>query len=162
MNTRVIILTSLLTVLPGCAITIPLGGEHHLHVSAPEEVFQALTMVDFATTVSAARKPACYDELGIPTAAIIGKHPSVGGVEGYWAVYSTAHLLTASWLDREVDATDATGWKVARRIFQVASIIDAGYAVQNNWRIGLRPFQGPGSCGAPPSHSPLLPHHQEH
>jgi hypothetical protein len=135
--------------LSGCAINVPIGGNHHVHVSAPEEVFQTLNAVDFATTVSIARKPRCYEELGTPTEDIIGKHPTEGKVYAYWAVYSAAHLATSSWLDREVDSTDARGWKIAQRAFQVFSIADAAYSVQRNWRMGLRPFQGTGDCALP-------------
>lgn len=133
--------------LAGCAISIPIGGEHHLHVSAPEEVFQALNAVDFSTTISIARKPKCYSEIGDPASDLIGTHPSEGKVYAYWAVYSTANLVVSSWLDTEVDATDAVGWKIAQRAFQAFSIANSAYSVQRNWRIGLRPFQGAGDCG---------------
>ncbi len=130
--------------LAGCASLpgIPDSGR-------TEFAFQALNAVDYAQTINIARRPDCYHETDSVTSRLIGAHPSSGAVAGMWAAQATAHYYVTRWLDREVDSTDATGWRITRWIWLGATFWMAGHHVVQNHSIGLRPFSGgaaPNQC----------------
>ncbi len=137
--------------LSGCS-TLPESGRTEL-------AYQVLNAADFAQTVNIARRPDCYIESNPVTSRLIGEHPSTGAVAGAWAAQAMAHYLVSNWLDREVDATDAKGWRVTRSIWQALTIGMAGYNVARNHNMSLRAF----GDGIDREHceraGPVVPHH---
>jgi hypothetical protein len=91
-----------MTLLSACSTTASVGTGWLRPPDPPEILYQGVSGADFATTVSIARQSRCYREVGFPTAQIIGSHPSVGAVEGWWAVQATSHYMISQWLDREI------------------------------------------------------------
>lgn len=125
----------------GCTtLREPTQTPDHFPSAALEGVYQVASGFDYATTVNIARRSDCYQESAFPTRQILGPHPSVSGVEAYWAASSVAHFAISRWLDREIDATDSDGWRAARIAWHVITI---GVSVRqdiHNSDIGLRPF----------------------
>jgi hypothetical protein len=98
-----------------CALCGLAAGCVSLSESGPTELtFQSLNAIDYAQTINIARQPDCYREADPVTSGLIGQHPSTGAVVAMWAVQAGAHYYVTRWLDREVDATDAEGWRVVR------------------------------------------------
>lgn len=130
--------------LSGCAVTIPVGGEHRapLRMSAPEAIWQAVNFADLAQTVTIARRPVEYAEHGFPAHYVIGEHPSEQSVERYFAAAAVAHYAVSGWLDRMAEATGADGWRWARRAWYAATIGYSAYNVTHNATIGIEPFAG--------------------
>lgn len=112
-----------------------------------EGAFQIANAYDYAQTINTARRPDCYRENDPFTRRIIGVHPSSGAVGAMWAAQAGAHLLVTRWLDREVDATDQSGWKAARWIWHGLTLGNAVMNVMRNNEIGLRPFGDGSNCG---------------
>ena len=140
-----------LCVLSGCAtLREPTQTPDHFPSAALEGVYQVANALDYSTTVNVARRPDCYRESAFPTEQILGEHPSVAGVEVYWAASSVAHYAISRWLDREVDTTDSDAWRVARMVWHVATIGVSVRADINNYRIGLRPFGAGAACKGVP------------
>lgn len=144
MNTRRIIpLSVVVCALAGCTtLRTPTQTQtqDNFPSAALETAYQLASAVDYSTTVNLARRPDCYHESIFPTRQFLGEHPSVTGVEAYWAASSVAHYEVSRWLDREVDATDSDGWRAARWAWHIATIAVSVRADISNYRIGLRPF----------------------
>lgn len=133
---RLIMLAAALC-LSGCA-TLSIDSS-----SVPTEgAYQALNAIDMSQTVMTARNPAHFWEHDWPTTALIGRHPSTGGVVAYGALVGAAHYAVTGWLDRQVDATGSSNWATARWVWRLGTLVSPVYNIINNHQIGLRPFGG--------------------
>jgi|HubBroStandDraft_5_1064220.scaffolds.fasta_scaffold01988_3 hypothetical protein len=144
-----------MTLLSACSTTASVGTGWLRPPDPPEILYQGVSGADFATTVSIARQSRCYREVGFPTAQIIGSHPSVGAVEGWWAVQATSHYMISQWLDREIEATDSQWWRGTRVAWQTLTLGYSSYNVAHNISIGLRPFSS-GDCTNGWSEPPIV------
>ncbi len=120
-----------------------------------EWVYQGLHAVDFAQTVTIARRPQRYYEADPLTSRLIGRYPSERSVEAAWAGLSLAHLLVTGWLDREAEATGSDWWRAAKWVWQIASIGESAYCVHENFSEGLDLFGG--RDGAPHATGTMAP-----
>lgn len=86
-----------------------------------EATYLTLHTMDWAQTRNIARNPIYYEQN-----AILGKHPSVGRVDGYFALTGLAHLAVSYYLPAEY-----------RKAFQYVTIGVEGGAVAHNFSIGV-------------------------
>ena len=112
------ILLFILLVIPGCAHD-PWTKEQ----IALQSAATAFTVVDWGQTLDIAKKPNEY----IETNPVLGKHPSEGRVNTYFAIatlgqIAIAHILPDKW----------------RKRWLGANIMVEGYFVQGNYKLGLR------------------------
>ena len=116
------------------AMDVPLSGcaSTNLRISDPEIAWQTLNAVDLGQTVTIARRPSDYYEIGFPASEVIGRHPSESDVKGYFAASALMHFAVSSWLDRETQDSDSHLWHDVRIAWYVATIgLSAGYVVHN-------------------------------
>ena len=126
--------------LSGCATLEQPRSPDTIASGALEAAFQTSNAIDYAQTINTARRPDCLAETGPTTSQIIGEHPTESRVAAMWVAQSAVHYLVTAWLDREVDATDGTGWRVARMLWHGVAPGDSLRNVVHNSEIGLRPF----------------------
>lgn len=132
---KIAIATAIVLSLSACS-ALPRARES----VAAEVVFQTANAVDWSQTINTARRPDCYVENDPVTRAMFGQHPSSGEVGAAWALQATLHLAISGWLDRQVEATDAEGWRAVRIAWQILTIVNAGKNIRDNHSVGLRPF----------------------
>ncbi len=127
-----------LCVLTGCE---SMGGKPNGY----EYAWHAMNVVDAGQTIHIAREPTCYREVGFPTQALIGEHPSQSEVYLTMAAYGLFYHYTNRWLDNKVEAapsgTQRQGnWVIARAVFNGAMILGKGATIMNNADIELSPW----------------------
>ncbi|MFZ2541846.1 MAG: hypothetical protein WAW75_08745 [Gallionella sp.] len=86
-----------------------------------EATYLTLHTMDWAQTRNIARNPNYHEQN-----AILGKHPSVGRVDGYFALTGLAHFAVAYYLPTEY-----------RKAFQYVTIGIEGGAVVHNFSLGI-------------------------
>lgn len=124
------------------ALTLGLSVSSQCPNDPYEITYQTLHAIDYGQTVTGARSPECMEETDGLTSKIVGRHPSVGKVEAWWAVESMIHYAISGWLDRTVEAEGSKGWRVARWGWRAFSIGTEAYAVGHNFNLGVHPFGG--------------------
>lgn len=130
------------------ALTLGLSVSSQCPTDPWEVAYQSLHVVDFAQTVTGARSHECISEDDGITRNIIGRKPSVGRVEAYWAATAMLHYTVSGWLDRMVDSTDERGWRAARWVWRVVPLAETAHAVLSNAELGVKPFGG-NMCSQP-------------
>ena len=83
----------------------------------------SLQIIDWGQTLDIADKPDRYWELN----PIVGKHPSRGRVNTYFALSIVSNIVTSHFLPSD--------WRYA---WLTSRIVISGYFVNNNYGIGLR------------------------
>lgn len=120
-----------------------------LPMSKVELTWQVLNVIDAGQTINIARRPDCFREVGFPTQALIGEHPSESKVYATMALYSVAFHYASKWLENK-DTRNYQGdynspWHVARVTFNIILISSKLYTVVNNYNVGVKPWSG-GGC----------------
>lgn len=107
-------------------------------LSQPEEwAWQGLNVIDGAQTIDIARDP-CYREAGPVSKVVLGDRPDEGAVVAWHVAKAVGHAAISGYLvERDYRRT--------YRVWQALSFVDVGYAVGNNYNIGIR-------IGAPNKH----------
>jgi hypothetical protein len=98
---------------------------------ATETIWQTLNVVDTGQTISIARNPGVYEEVGFPTKDIIGSHPTESKVYAVMAAYAVLHLGVSYLLDR-LDTDGTGGWHIASLAWKYGTLGNKGYAVWHN------------------------------
>lgn len=88
-----------------------------------EATYLTLHVVDWGQTLNIVSRDDKYHERNI----ILGKHPSRGDVNTYFAVTALLHVALANYLDRP-----------ARNYFQIGTIALEAAVIGNNYQIGLK------------------------
>ena len=86
-----------------------------------EATYLTLHTIDWAQTRNIARNPLYYEQN-----AILGKHPSVGKVDGYFVLTGLAHIAISYYLPTEY-----------RKAFQYITLGIEGGAVAHNISLGI-------------------------
>lgn len=115
-----------------------------------EAAWQTLNVVDVGQTVTIARQPTVWRELGFDTRNVIGAHPSTKAVYEYMVSAALAHGAVTFLLDR---ADPGSGpWHTASLLWQGSTLGAKGYYVANNFSIGIDPWEG-----GPPAPRKVVP-----
>ena len=99
-------------------------------LSPGEVAYQSLHAVDVAQTVEIARNPARFQEVDMGTRALIGSHPSVGGVLAWGAANAIGHYAIDDYLYSHNHPKLALA-------FESVSVAFVADTVHNNYKIGL-------------------------
>jgi len=110
-----------------------------------EKAWHAMNVIDAGQTIHIAREPSCYREVGFPTHALIGSHPSETEVYVTMAAFGLAYHYTNRWLDRKIaskeSGTQAQGnWVITRAVFNGVMLFGKGATIMNNADIELTPW----------------------
>jgi hypothetical protein len=93
-----------------------------------EWVYQGTSFVDMLTTIDIAKHPDQYYEFN----PILGRHPTVGKVVGYFATTHTLHyLITRAMVDHNTPAPVVQAWEALGIGLEVG-------LVAHNYSVGLR------------------------
>lgn len=125
-----LVLLVALLLLPSCAVTPS---------NVAEVTYQSLEAIDYAQTLNVVRRPDCLQESG-PAHYLIGHHPDNTKLALYTVGMMGSHFLVTNWLNREIDATDAEGWKAVLVVWQLGSIAFESQYVIHNFKLGSEPF----------------------
>jgi hypothetical protein len=88
-----------------------------------EATYLTMHALDWGQTLDIAERNDTYHERN----PLLGKHPTRGGVNTYFALTALLHLAIANWLDAP-----------ARTYFQIGSIALEATVIGNNYSIGLK------------------------
>lgn len=130
---RTLTLAMAASVLTGCASFTP--AERNAEIA-----WQALNAVDAGQTVTIARRPWSYSEVGVPSRFVIGRQPTERKTEEYFAASAVAHYAVSAWLSREADSTGDSRWRWALRGWQAVSLAYSAYNVAHNASMGIPVF----------------------
>lgn len=104
-----------------------------------QTLMTALMLLDTAQTVVIAQTPKCLREgNNLASAAFGSDQPSSQRVLLTNALYMVGQWALGAWLDRK--AQGSNDWGMARRAYQVLTIVGHGWAIKENHRLGIRPF----------------------
>lgn len=130
------------------ALLLPLSGlggcdtlrqiEHRRGLLLTEASWQALHAADFSQTITIARRPDRYEERGLPTEWVIGRHPSESAVAASWAGFALLHLAVTGYLAARADRGRL--WRWALHGWEALTLTESAATVAHNSSIGLRPF----------------------
>ena len=127
------------------AVLVLTGCSTFREMPVYEKAWHAMNVIDAGQTIHIAREPSCYREVGFPTQALIGSHPSETEVYLTMAAFGLAYHYTSRWLDRKIaskpSGTQAQGnWIIGRGIFQGVLLVGKGATILNNADIELTPW----------------------
>ncbi|HYC01583.1 MAG TPA: hypothetical protein VEC57_20800 [Candidatus Limnocylindrales bacterium] len=98
-----------------------------------------LMLLDTAQTVTIAGAPDCLREgNNLASLAFGSDQPSHTTVLLTNALYIAGHWALGTWLDHKAQRSER--WSLARRAYQVLTIVGHGWAIKENHRLGIRPF----------------------
>lgn len=134
---RLVSILTLISCSYGCASFDEMHGY--------EVAWHTMNAIDAGQTIHIAREPSCYREVGFPTQALIGDHPSERDVYLTMAAYSLAFHYTNRWLDKKVASkepgTQSQGnWVIARAVFNGVGLVTKFVTIMDNADIGLEPW----------------------